>query len=51
MKKSILSVFVLVLAAISFDGCAAKAQKKVDEPYYDRANDAAREAHKRFDKE
>ncbi|MCW8838678.1 MAG: hypothetical protein OQK11_08255 [Thiovulaceae bacterium] len=50
MKKLFLSIIVISMAVLTFSGCAAK-EKKVDEPYYDRANQAAEKAHNKLDKE
>lgn len=50
MKKIFLSLTLLMLA-LSFSACAAKVEKKVDEPYYDRANQAAEKAHDRLNKD
>jgi len=50
MKKLFLSMLSLFIIAISFSGCVSKEQK-VSEPYYDRANKAAKDAHERLNKD
>lgn len=50
MKKLFLSMFAVVLVALTFSACAPK-MKQVDEPYYDRANNAASKAHDRLNKD
>ena len=51
MKKMFFSLFSSIIFATAFSACAAKVEKKVDEPYYDRANQAAEKAHDKLDKE
>lgn len=50
MKNLFLSISLFILA-FSLSACGAKIQKKSDDHYYDRANQAAEKAHDKFDRE
>ena len=50
MKKIFLSVSTMLMIGLVFSACSAKEQK-MQEPYYDRANTAAQDAHNRLNKD
>jgi PBP1b-binding outer membrane lipoprotein LpoB len=50
MKRIIFSLISVLVIAFVFSGCSAK-ERKVSEPYYDRANQAAEKAHDKLNKD